>query len=136
MRVELIFLIACFSSGMAMISWKLIISPVLRDRRVKTLAKIAKMSGKGVEVTISAMPLPGKLRGDVRQSERDFNVQAADEHWYFSLCTFWTPAAVTKLKDGAQAMMYTGKSDGLIACCIEVNGSELLGTLSEEIPKN
>jgi len=132
MRIELIFLTGCFAFGLAMICWRLMVSPAIRDWKVCALAKTARSTSAPIEVIINFIPIPAKF--GLRPDAWNFDIQANHQHWYFSICSFWTPTVVTKLKHGERGLMYMATSENFVACCIEVKGDKLLGTLSDELP--
>jgi len=132
MRMEILFLIGCVSLGLMLICWKLMISPAIRDRKVRALARKARRTCQPIEVTMNFIPIPTKF--GFRPDAWNFDIQSSEQHRYFSISAFWTPTAVTKLQHGNHGVMYMEGAGDLVACCIETDKGTLLGTLSGELP--
>lgn len=132
-NTEEIFLVLSFVIFLMMIGWKLIAAPAIRDRKVLKLAKESKSSAPPVEVIVHLIMLP--MKGELRRSDTNFDIEAAGKHYYFTVCSFWTPPVVTQLEDGDRGVMYISPTKEFTACCIEARGQQLLGTLSSEIKR-
>jgi hypothetical protein len=128
MNQSLLFMGICFCLGLGMVFWKVVISEVIRDRKVFKLAEQARKLGEPAEVVVKLIPIKRKC-GYVPDGLH-FDIESNGQHWYF---TSWK--LLWRLpKDGERGMMYVLPSEDFNACYIELTSGNFLGALSEELP--